>query len=166
MDDFKPGPARKRSKAVSTLAVLNLILGGIRLVLSVLAIWLLVQALNEGPGANPDLLKIIGFVGLVILWPVLLIFAIFSIVAAILLIIAGMGLWQRRRSSRTLTLVLGALGGVLASLYGNNLVGEITDGLPTFEGAAFSLLGLLVHGSYCIFVFVVLMNRKNATEFR
>ena len=103
---------------MTALAVVNLVVGGIRLLLGVLAIWLLFHVLSEGPGETADILKIIGFVELVILWPVLLIFAIFSIVAGILLIIAGMGLWQRRRSSRRLTLVLGALGGVLASLYG------------------------------------------------
>src|SRR6516162_8772252 len=103
MDDFKPGPARTRSKAVSTLAVVNLILGGIRLVLSVLPILLLVLVLNEGPAASPDFLNLIGFIELLRLWAVLLIFAIFSIVAGLVLIVAGMGLWQGRRCSRIIT---------------------------------------------------------------
>jgi hypothetical protein len=166
MADSNSIPERTRSKAVSTLAVFNLVLGGIRLVLSVLAVWLLFNLLFDGLGPDPDVLRVIGFVELVFLWPILLIFALVSILAGILLIIAGMGLWQRRPSSRTLTLVLGSLGGVLAALYGNNLVGEITDGLPTYEGAAISVFGLLVHGSYCIFVFVVLLSAKNAAEFR
>jgi hypothetical protein len=150
---------------VTTLAVVNIILGGIRLILSILAIWLVVDFLRDEPGKNPDLAKLIGLLELMIVWPILLIFALVSIVAGILLVIAGMGLWHRRPSSRRLTLVLGLLAGVLASLYGNNVVREITDGLPTFEGAAFSLLGLSIHGCYCIFVFVVLMNGRNAAEF-
>jgi len=145
--------------------VVNIILGGIRLILSVLAIWLVVGLLRDEPGRDPDLLKLIGLLELMIVWPVLLIFALVSIVAGILLVIAGMGVWHRRPSSRRLTMVLGLLAGVLASLYGNNLVGEITDGLPTFEGAAFSILGLVIHGCYCIYVFVVLMNGRNAAEF-
>jgi hypothetical protein len=163
--DLNATPARNRSKAVSTLAVLNILLGGIRLILSILAIWLVVGILRNEPGRDPDLLKLIGVLELMILWPILVIFALVSIVAGILLIISGMGLWQRRPSSRRLTLVLGLLAGVLASLYGTTLIGEITDGLPTYEGAVFSILGLVIHTCYCVFVFVVLMNGRNAAEF-
>jgi hypothetical protein len=38
------------------------------------------------------------------------------------------------------------------------------DTLTSAQGAAL-LVGLLVHGGYSAFVFVVLLNRKNAAEF-
>jgi hypothetical protein len=165
MADSKGNPVATGSRAVTTLAVVNLILGGLRLVLSVLIIWLVLDLMLDGPGTNPDLLKLVGFLMLVILLPLLLAIAIASILAGILLIIAGMGLWRRRPFSRALTLALGTLGGMLAVLYGVQLVSELTDGMPTLEGVAVSLIGLLVHGSYCVLVFVVLLNRKNAAEF-
>ena len=88
-----------------------------------------------------------------------------SIAGGILLVIAGMGLLRRRRFSRVLTLVLGTLGGMLAVLYGYTLVDELRDGMLTSAQGAVLLVGLLVHGGYCVFVFVVLLNRKNAAEF-
>jgi hypothetical protein len=42
-----------------------------------------------------------------------------------------MGLLRRRRFSRVLTLVLAALGGMLAVLYGYTLVDELRDGMLT-----------------------------------
>ena len=85
----------------------------------------------------------------------LLVITIWSIVAGILLIIAGAGIWRRRSFSRWLTLVLGAISGVLAMPYSYALL----------EGDPLSLVGVVVHGGYCALVFVVLCNRKNAAEF-
>jgi hypothetical protein len=165
MADFNAAPVATKSKAVTALAVVTIVLGALRLVLSVLAIWLLADVLLVGPGTNPDLLKLLGFMTLVVLWPFLLVIAIVSIVAGILLVLAGLGLLLRSRFSRTLTLVLGALGGMLAVLYGVQLVSELADGMPTPEGVAVSLLGLLVHGGYCALVFVVLLDQRNTAEF-
>jgi hypothetical protein len=165
MADSNAAPVATKSKAVTALAVVNIVLGALRLVLSVLAIWLLVDILLVGPGTNPDLLKLLGFMTLVIWWPFLLVIAIVSILAGILLVIAGLGLLRRSRFSRTLTLVLGALGGMLAVLYGVQFVSELGDGMPTLEGVAVSMLGLLVHGGYCALVFVVLLDLRNTAEF-
>jgi hypothetical protein len=165
MADSNAAPVATRSKAVTALAVVTTVLGGLRLVLSVLAIRLLADALLVGPGTNPDLLKLLGFMMLVIWWPFLLVIAIVSIAAGILLVHAGLGLLHRSRFSRPLTLVLGALGGMLAVLYDVQFVSELADSMPTPEGVAVSLLGLLVHGGYCALVFVVLLDRRNAAEF-
>ena len=88
-----------------------------------------------------------------------------SFVGGILLVMAGMGLRRRRRFGRTLTLALGTLGGVLAILYGYTLAGQLRDDTLTSAQAVVLVVGLLVHGGYCAFVFAVLLNRKNAAEF-
>jgi hypothetical protein len=165
MVDSNAAPVTTNSKAVTALAVVTIVLGALRLVLSVLAIWLLADVLLVGPGTNPDLLKLLGFMMLVIWLPFLLVIAMISIAAGTLLVLAGLGLLRRSRFGRTLTLVLGALGGMLAVLYGIQFVSELGEGMPTPEGVAVSLLGLLVHGGYCALVFVVLLDRRNTAEF-
>jgi hypothetical protein len=176
MADSKTDEVVTRTRAVKSLAVATLILGGLRLVLSVLAIGFLLNLMMNGleakprPGAGRDFsdidispllvglfLPILALAGIAV--------AIVSIAGGILLVIAGMGLLRRRRFSRVLTLVLGTLGGMLAVLYGYTLVDEMRDGLLLSAQGATLLVGLLVHGGYCAFVFVVLLNRKNAAEF-
>jgi hypothetical protein len=169
-----------RSKAVTNLAIATLILGGLRLILSVLAIWFLLNVMTDGvqpkprpPGAARDFgdiditpllalfVPLLALVGIAV--------AIVSVVAGLLLVIAGMGLWQRRRFSRELTIILGTLGGMLAMLYGYALVSEASESGWDLAAdptqLAVLLLGLLMHGGYCAFVFVVLLNRKSAAEF-
>src|SRR5437667_1628625 len=98
---------------MADFAVVTIVLGALRMVLSILAYWLLFNVMLDGPGPNPDVLKLVGFLELVVLIGVLspLLLAIIkaSIFAGILLVIAGLGLLRRRRFSRTLTFVLGAL---------------------------------------------------------
>jgi len=176
MADSKTDEVATRTRAVTSLAVATLILGGLRLVLSVLAIWFLLNLMMGGletkpqPGAGRDFgdiditpvlvglfLPMLALAGVAV--------AIISIAGGILLVIAGMGLLRRRRFSCVLTLVLGTLGGMLAVLYGYTLVDELRDGMLTSAQGAVLLVGLLLHGGYCAFVFVVLLNRKNAAEF-
>ena len=163
------------------LAVATVVLGGLRLVLSVLAILFLVYLMTAGlvfgavprpPHVGRDFGDIDITPLLMALLPVLLVVvaigiavAIVSMFAGLVLIIAGIGLWRRRRLSRVLTLVLGTLGGMLAMLYAYALVSGFTENTADPAQAAVFVLGLLVHGGYCAFVFVVLLNRKNAAEF-
>jgi hypothetical protein len=165
MLEYEAGAVSRRSQAVSALGVTNMLLGILRLILSALAIWLLVEFLAEGPAPNPDLLNLLGFLLLIFLWPLLLVIAIVSLGAGLLLIVAGMGVMRRKPWSHTLTLVLAALGGVLAGIYGLQLVGEVTDGAPTLESVGITILGIVVHGGYCIFALAVLLNRRYAAEF-
>ena len=163
------------------LAVVTLILGGMRLVLSTLAIWFLLGLMADGvaprprpPGAGRDFGDIdIAPVLMALFMPVLALagiaVAVISIFAGLLLVIAGMGLWQRWRFSRELTLVLGTLGGMLAVLYAYTLIIELSESAWDLTAdpteAAVLVLGLFIHGFYCTLVFVVLLNRKNAAEF-
>jgi hypothetical protein len=176
MADCKADPAAKRSGAVTGLAVANLIVGGLRLVLSVLAIWILLGLMTDGPNVKPrpdvgrdfgdiDITPLLVGVVLPLVALVGVAIAIASILGGILLVIAGMGLLRRRRFSRVLTLALGTLSATLAALYAYTLVTELQDGMPVSAQGAVLLVGLLLHGGYCAFVFVVLCNRKNAAEF-
>ena len=99
------------------------------------------------------------------LLPLLVVIGVVSVVAGIVLIVTGLGLLRRSQTSRIVTLVLGGMGGALAVLYGVQLFDELTQG-ATAGGIALSLAGLVVHGGYCVLVFVVLLNPRNATEFR
>jgi hypothetical protein len=165
MSESEPASIATRSRAVSIVAIANFVLGGVRLVLSVLAIWLLFQILSEGPAPNADVLKFLGHLLLVLVWPLLAAIAAVSICAGLLLIIAGFGLLRRRPWSRVLTMVLGVLGGILAGLYATELFNELIDGSPAWEGVGLLLLGTCVHGGYCTLVFVALANRRRAAEF-
>ncbi len=176
MAGYQVNSRAKGSGAVTSLAIATLILGGLRLLLSVLAIWFLLSLMTEGTDAKPrqgagrdfgdiDIAPVLVGLFLPMLVVVGIAIAIVSIVGGILLVIAGMGLLGRRRFSRGLTLVLGTLGGMLAVLYGYTLATELQDGIPTLAQAVVLLVGLFVHGGYCAFVFLVLLNRKNAAEF-
>ena len=67
-------------------------------------------------------------------------------------IIAGIGVLNRRQWGRILTLILGALSGLGALL---NLTG-----LPR------SLPNIIVAGGYCALVYVILLKKEYAAEFR
>ena len=168
-------PYAARSPAVTNLAIATLVFGVLRIVVSIAAVWIasnfLIEAHRHEVNAphNPEdysgLGPLISSVALLFLLPLLLLAGIVSIVAGVLLVIAGLGLLRRSRFSRTLTLVLGALGGSLAVCYGAMAVQAALEGTATHIDVFISVLGVLVHGGYCAWVFIVLTKRKNALEF-
>src|ERR1041385_6394831 len=119
-------PHAARSWAVTNVAIATLVFGVLRIVVSLAAVLIasdfLIAWSQESPKPHVardfgdltfGLEPIIRSVAFLFLLPLLLIVGIVSIVAGVLLVIAGLGLLRRSRSSRTLTLVLGALGGSL-----------------------------------------------------
>jgi hypothetical protein len=148
---------------VTVVAIANFVMGVGRIAVGAIVAWYITNLATTGPEANADLLQFLGFLLLVFLWPLLVLLGLLSIVAGLLLIVGGMGLLRRRASSRTLTLVMGALGGMLAGLYAMNLLSSIPD--VTVEEALPSLIGLTIHGSYFALVFSVLLNPRIAAEF-
>jgi hypothetical protein len=161
-----PSNVAPRSGAVTTVAVANIVLGVLRIAVSALVALLMLNFLLDWPGTDPDLIKLVGLIALVIMLPILLVIGIFSVVAGIVLIIAGMGLLRRRPASRITTLVLGGLGGGLALVYGYQLVSQLIEGVDAVAPMGISLAGFVVHGGYCVLVFVVLLNPRVAAEFR
>jgi hypothetical protein len=90
--------------------------------------------------------------------------AILFFFAAVLLFLAGVGLLRRRRWSRVLTLIFGVFAGGLAGLYAYGLLA--TSSSAGVERPLFILvLGLLIHGGYCVFVFATLLRRSVSAEF-
>lgn len=161
-----PSDVAPRSSAVTMVAVANIVLGVFRILVSVLAALLMLNFLLDAPGTDPDLMKLVGLIALVIMLPVLLVMGIVSVVAGIALIVAGMGLLRRSPASRITTLVLGGLGGGLALVYGYQLVSQMLEGMDAVGAMGISLAGIVVHGGYCVLVFVVLLNPRVAAEFR
>ncbi|HZZ78191.1 MAG TPA: hypothetical protein VFE62_06715 [Gemmataceae bacterium] len=151
------------SPAVTIVAIADFVMGTGRIALGVAVAWYVVDLIATGPDEKADLLQFLGFLLLVFVWPLLVLLGLLSIIAGLLLIIAGMGLLRRQRSARTLTLVMGALGGGLAVFYAMNLLGSIGD--RSMEEAAFSIAGMTIHGTYCVLVFSVLLNPRIAAEF-
>ena len=151
---------------MNAVAVASLALGVLRVVLSIMVIWYLSGAISDGPRNDSNLLDVAGFAMLVFFWPALLTIAILSFLAGGFLLIAGVAVFRRRRFGRTLTLVLGALAGVLALLYAFQGLSELAGASPAPEWVGASALGVLVHGGYSALVFWVLLDRKAAGEFR
>lgn len=171
-----------RGKAVSSVAAATVVLGVLRVVLTGVLIWFLFELLAEGMDAKPQQpqrardfgqIDIITPVLMPLLLPIValagMIVAAVSLFAGLLLIIAGVGIWQRRSFGRNLSFVLAALAGALAAMYGYALIGELSESNWDFAAnpgfRAVLLLGLVVHGGYCALVFLVLNNRQCAAEF-
>src|SRR5207247_7305610 len=73
-------------------------------------------------------------------------------ILAVPTILAGVGVMNRRQWGRILTLVLGALAGLGA--------------LATLRGIPNTIPNIVVSAGYCIFVYVILLNKDYAAEFR
>jgi hypothetical protein len=162
-DQPPPGPPTGRSGAVTAVAIVNFVLGGLE-VLFGLVIMIMGPAVasfitgvasdaSKQSGMNPAeaekfrqaasagggfLTAVVGFIGVC--------FMIFGVP----MILAGIGVLNRRQWGRILTLVLAVLSGLLALL---NLI-------------SLNIVGLIINGGYAILAFVVLLNAKNAAEFR
>jgi hypothetical protein len=157
-------PVRK-SGAVTAVAVVNFIFGALEIVCGLLImvagaffgklLGLAGDAAEPPPGLDPEQAKLFkqaaqggggifamagAFAGVCIM------------VLAVPMILAGVGVLQRRQWGRILTLILGALAGLgaLASL-------------RTFPSG---LGGVVINGGYCALVYVILLNKQYAAEFK
>jgi hypothetical protein len=131
--------------AVSGLATTNLVIGGIA-ILGCIAI-ALGAALGRLPRNLPQLvmtrLEDAAFFAFLLGGPACL--------------VAGVGLWKRRRWGRLVTLALGGLGGVLA------VAGGVLAGLGVLGASgADDFLLPVCFATYCVAVFVTLWNETFA----
>jgi hypothetical protein len=151
------GQRAPKSGAVTAIAIVNFVLGALQLLcggITVIMGGAVASMLSEmdlpdeaGGGAQ----MIGGTIG-----GIIIVVGIISILFGICVIAAGFGVLQRAQWGRILTLVLGGLAGVLALL---NL-------LSIFGGNIGGIIGLLMNGGYCAMVFMILLNRQYAAEFR
>jgi hypothetical protein len=73
-------------------------------------------------------------------------------ILAVPTILAGVGVMNRRQWGRILTLILGALAGLGA--------------LGNLRGLPGTIPAIIVGAGYCVFVYVILLNKEYAAEFR
>ncbi len=157
-DQWDPGPGRytgPQSGAVTAVAIINFVLGGLTILVGLLAIVLggtligMFTGAARDAGANAGDAAAMGM-GII----VAVAFCIWIIGG--LYIFAGMGVLHRKQYGRIITLILGALAG-LSAIMALTGIGRNPAG---------SIMQLLINGGYCVFVYVVLLNSQNAAEFR
>ena len=143
-----------RSGAVTSVAVVNFVMAGLQLVCGVamLAMGGLIGAFAAQAGAEVDS-EAAAAVG--IASTVVVVYGIVMLVLSALMIVSGVGVLKLANWARVLTLVLGGIYGVLA----------ILSLISLCMGQCGAIVGLLLHGGYCTFVYIVLLNRQYANEF-
>ena len=159
----EPGLVERRpvrqSGAVTAVAVINFVLGGLEILLGLLIMILgpaiLGFALSQVDTSKmtPEQAKQVKQVatqGGGFLAVVTGIMGICIMVFGVPMIIAGIGVIKRRQWGRVLTIVLGSISIAFAVL---NLIG-------------LNIIGVLVNGGYAVLVFVILLNKQYAAEFR
>jgi hypothetical protein len=165
-EEFEPLDSRMRkSGLVTAVGVINLVLGGLNIVCGLLLmvagaffgklLGIAGDAAQPPAGLDPEAAAAFkqaaaGGGGIFAMAGAFL--GVCVMVLAIPSILAGVGVLQRKQWGRILTLVLGALAGLGALI-----------ALPRLPG---STLNVLIGGGYCAFVYVVLLNKQYAAEFR
>jgi hypothetical protein len=147
---------RTRSGAVTAVAIVNYIFGGLNIICGMVILFagtmvakFMGAAIKQDPNLDPQAAKMAEAVGTG-LGALVIGIAVFTMIMALPMIIAGYGVQQRREWGRILTLVLGGLSGLLALL---SLV-------------QFNICGIVMQGGYCALVFAILLQSKYAAEFR
>jgi hypothetical protein len=176
-DDYDRGRSRRRyagerSGAVTAIAVISFVMGGLVLLFGICALIGLLAVTGEmGRVGGGGMMALPGFGGGIV-------FA-YIIVLAILLwgigaIFAGVGIVNRAQWGRVLCLVLAGFAAVVGVLY---LIGAISIiSAPRIGGPGFNdgrglgfmislFIGLLFLG-YCVWSFAVLLNSRYGAEFR
>jgi hypothetical protein len=158
-EGYPPAP---KSGAVTTVGVLNIVLGVIEVLycglLLVAGSWLLgvgkaaqEEILAKGGLTQKQAQEVGGFMGVIL--GILAVVAIVGLIFAGLRILAGIGVLNRRPWGRTMTIVLASISILLAIIF-----------LLGFN--PISLLMFLIYTGYIIASFVILLNAQNAAEFR
>jgi hypothetical protein len=161
IDDNRPRRRRKGSRgtgksgAVTTVAILNFVFGGLGLLcscgmfgLGAVSREIFQRAAAQGNGQklplDPDMMMVI-----------FMVLGVMYLVLAILMIIAGIGLQQRKPYGRFLTFATASLA-ILLALFGCvSLVGNVVAG----QGAGIlgALFGILLWGGYGVFALITMI---------
>lgn len=164
------GPRRPATKSgpVTAVGVVNIVLGGLTAICGLIAMFAGAVIFGGGKqlegeiqkgirqaGGNPaDAQAIGGLAG--ILAGAVVVIAVIALLIAVLWILAGIGVLGRKQWARVITLILGAIAGILGVL---SLLSIASNPMNAF-------IGVLLYGGYAVFVYVVLLNARNAAEFR
>jgi hypothetical protein len=146
-------PPGARSGVVTALAIVNFIFGALGLLCGgaivcgggAIAGIIGAAAKNDPTIKAEDAAAVAGIAG-----GAVAVMGVIVMVMGVPTIVAGIGVLKRRQWGRILTLVLGALAGALA----------------VFALVSLNIVGLLIHGGYCAFAYIVLLNKQYAAEFQ
>lgn len=165
-DDYVDRRLRRteHSGAVTAVGIINIIVGS-RAVLVGLCVFLggafLGGAANDFRG-NPGAGLAGAFAGAII------IVAFLILVVAVLEILAGVGVLNRKNWARIMTLVLGGLSALLGLLHIFGVVGAMNNPFPEDRAGAVlvNLLLIFLYIGYTVLVYVILLNPAYADEFQ
>lgn len=164
-DDYVDRRLRRagHSGAVTAVGIINIIIGSLSALggLCVFLIGGLAGGAAHDFRGNPGA----GLAG--ILAGAILVVAFLILVVAVLEILAGIGVLNRKNWARILTLVLGGLSAVLGLVHIFGMVSAMNNPFPEDRaGAVFvSLLLVLLYVGYTVLVYVILLNPAYAEEF-
>lgn len=164
-DDYVDRRLRRgeRSGAVTAVGVINIVLGSLYVLggLCLLLGGALVGGAAQDFRGNPGGGLFAVFAGAIIL------FAFLIIVVAVLHILGGVGVLNRRNWARILTLVLGGLSAVFALFGVFGVVGALNNPVADDRAGAVlvSLVSVFFHVGYAVLVYVILLNPGYAEEF-
>lgn len=152
----EPRRRARKSGAVTAVAIVNFVCGGLALLCGCLVFGggamfsnpefkkqLDQQMQKQGQAMDPQAKEMLesGKVG-----GIAMVMGGVALAVGVAIVVAGIGVLNRRAWGRILTLVLGVIW-VLTNIYPLNIP------------------GLVVAGAYCVFVFIILLNSKYAAEF-
>ncbi|MCI0460277.1 MAG: hypothetical protein L0Z62_25270 [Gemmataceae bacterium] len=162
-----PGPMagpRAKSGAVTAVGIINLIFAGLTVVVAFIMMFAASLIFGTAAGVADELRQkgfdvkgaeaAGGLAGMLAGAAVCV--GVVALLIAGLYVLAGLGVLNRKQYGRIITLVLGALHGL------NALLNLTAIGTVPVQ----AILGILISGGYCIFVYMVLLNSQNAAEFR
>ena len=154
-----PGP-RYQSGAVTLVAVLNFVMAGLQVVGIIIVLVLggaILGLTSEAAKAtgDADAQKVAAAAG-GIAGAIVAIAIVCGIIFIALFLLAGIGVLNRRQYGRIISLILGAIMGILALLSILNL------GTAPLN----AIINILILGGYCVVTYVVLLNSTYAREFR
>lgn len=165
-DDYRGRSIRRveHSGAVTAVGVISIVLGALFVLFGICA--MLGGALAGGAAhnlqGNPGAGVFAVAAGFIV------IFALLILVLAVLLIVGGIGVLNRRNWARILTLVLGGLSAVGAIFWILGAISSVNNNaMPDDRAGAIlvSLVLVFLHIGYTVLVFVVLLNSMYAEEF-
>lgn len=147
-----PPPPPVRSGAVNAVAIVNFVLGGLRILAGsgMLFCGAALAALITGAAADGSVSSGDAGTAAAVVGVFVTVVAILIIATGIPMIAAGYGVHKRAPWGRILTLVLGGLSGIFA----------------IFSLLSFNIVGIVIEGGYCAMAFAILLNPEYAAEFR
>jgi hypothetical protein len=153
-----PGP-RYQSGAVTGVAIYNFVLAAFQVIIALLLVigasWLMAMFGAAASATGDDKAKEGAAAASGLFAGIIGVFVVCFLIIGVLLLLAGIGVLNRRQWGRILTLVLAALAGI----------GALLSLFSIGVNPIWSIVEVLIFGGYCVYSYVVLLNSTYAREF-